>query len=201
MFPSPQHYYLKPNITNLAYSKHMDKHDRPYKCNAKGCEKLQGFTYSGGLLRHEREVHKMHGGTKKSLFCPFPDCKRSSGAGFTRKENLAEHIRRVHRRTSMSADLHGLVIRRDMVRREIEGSPIRESHAPESPYIRPMEYREEEDLTMKRKRGASDSEVSERDNDEMRSEIKRLRQENEEKDSRLKQLEQAVMALQQQGRR
>lgn len=101
----------------------------------------------------------------------------------------------------MSADLHGLVIRRDMVRREIEGSPIRESHAPESPYIRPMEYREEEDLTMKRKRGASDSEVSERDNDEMRSEIKRLRQENEEKDSRLKQLEQAVMALQQQGRR
>lgn len=35
----------------------------------------------------------------------------------------------------------------------------------------------------------------------MRSEIKRLRQENEEKDSRLKQLEQAVMALQQQTRR
>jgi len=122
----------------------MDKHDRPYKCNVKGCEKLQGFTYSGGLLRHEREVHKMHGGTKKSLFCPFPDCKRSSGAGFTRKENLAEHIRRVHRRTSMSADLHGLVIRRDMVRREMmeagDRSPIPESRASESPYSRTMEY-------------------------------------------------------------
>jgi hypothetical protein len=184
------------------WSKHMDKHDRPYKCNAKGCEKLQGFTYSGGLLRHEREVHKMHGGTKKSLFCPFPDCKRSSGAGFTRKENLAEHIRRVHRRTSMSADLHGLVIRRDMVRREIEGSPIRESRASESPYSRPMEYRDEEDISLKRKRDISDSEIpGHRDNDEMRSEIKRLRQENEEKDSRLKQLEQAVMALQQQTRR
>lgn len=180
----------------------MDKHDRPYKCNAKGCEKLQGFTYSGGLLRHEREVHKMHGGTKKSLFCPFADCKRSSGAGFTRKENLAEHIRRVHRRTSMSADLHGLVIRRDMVRREIEGSPIRESRASESPYNRPMEYRDDEDISLKRKREVSDSEIlGHRDNDEMRSEIKRLRQENEEKDSRLKQLEQAVMALQQQTRR
>jgi len=35
----------------------------------------------------------------------------------------------------------------------------------------------------------------------MRDEIKRLRLENEEKDERLKQLEQAVMALQQQGRR
>ncbi|USP82071.1 hypothetical protein yc1106_09345 [Curvularia clavata] len=184
------------------WSKHMDKHDRPYKCNAKGCEKLQGFTYSGGLLRHEREVHKMHGGTKKSLFCPFPDCKRSSGAGFTRKENLAEHIRRVHRRTSMSADLHGLVIRRDMVRREMEGSPIRESRASESPYSRPLEYRDDEDISLKRKRDVSESEMpGHRDNDEMRSEIKRLRQENEEKDSRLKQLEQAVMALQQQTRR
>jgi len=82
----------------------MDEHDRPYKCQARGCEMLQGFTYSGGLLRHEREVHKLHGRTKKSLFCPHSDCKRSSGSGFTRKENLAEHIRRVHRRVSASSD-------------------------------------------------------------------------------------------------
>lgn len=81
----------------------MDKHERPYKCAAPGCEKLQGFTYSGGLLRHQREVHKMHGGTKKALYCPEPNCKRNSGSGFTRKENLSEHIRRVHRRqTSLS---------------------------------------------------------------------------------------------------
>jgi len=171
----------------------MDKHDRPYKCNVKGCEKLQGFTYSGGLLRHEREVHKMHGGTKKSLYCPFPDCKRSSGAGFTRKENLAEHVRRVHRRTSMSADMHGLVIRRDTM----EGSPIAESRgASESPYTRAVEYRDDDDLSsLKRKRG-SDSGISERGSDDLRAEIKRLRMENEEKDSRLRQLEQAVMALQ-----
>ncbi|KAL6703548.1 hypothetical protein ACN47E_009573 [Coniothyrium glycines] len=179
------------------WSKHMDKHDRPYKCNVKGCEKLQGFTYSGGLLRHEREVHKMHGGTKKSLFCPFHDCKRSSGAGFTRKENLAEHVRRVHRRTSMSADMHGLIIHRETM----DASPIPESRvASESPYPRPLEYRDEDDLSLKRKRG-SDSGLSDRGNDEMRAEIKRLRHENEEKDSRLRQLEQAVMALQQQGRR
>ncbi|EFQ84960.1 hypothetical protein P3342_005097 [Pyrenophora teres f. teres] len=184
------------------WSKHMDKHDRPYKCNVKGCEKLQGFTYSGGLLRHEREVHKMHGGTNKSLFCPFHDCKRSSGAGFTRKENLAEHIRRVHRRTSMSADLHGLVIRRDMLRRERDGSPIPESHVPEARFNRAMsfqQHRDDDDMLMKRKRLGSEA-FSDRGDDEMRSEIKRLRHENEEKDSRLRQLEQAVMALQQSRR-
>lgn len=74
----------------------MDKHDRPYKCPADGCEKLPGFTYSGGLLRHEREVHNLHGGPRKQLNCPHPNCKRHSGKGFSRQENLNEHLRRVH---------------------------------------------------------------------------------------------------------
>ena len=178
--------------SNVKPSKHMDKHDRPYKCLVKGCEKLQGFTYSGGLLRHEREVHKLHGGTKKSLFCPFADCKRSSGTGFTRKENLAEHIRRVHRRTSMSADMHGLVIQRN----NMEASPSAESRVTsESPYNRAVDYRDDDEMTLKRKR-ESESGFSDHGHDKMRDEIKRLRQENEEKDSRLRQLEQAVMALQ-----
>jgi hypothetical protein len=103
----------------------MDKHDRPYKCNAKGCEYLQGFTYSGGLVRHEREVHKMHGGTKKSLFCLYPDCERSSGAGFARRENLAEHIRRVHRKTSMSTDLGSNKRRRIVDPPERDGDDMR----------------------------------------------------------------------------
>jgi hypothetical protein len=173
----------------------MDKHDRPYKCLVAGCEKLQGFTYSGGLLRHEREVHKMHGGTKKSLFCPFNDCKRSSGAGFTRKENLAEHIRRVHRRTSMSADMHGLIIRRESI---MERSPTAESRqASESPYVQTMDYRESSEPAHKRKFSVFSDRGSDRGEDDLRAEIKRLRFENEEKDSRLRQLEQAVMALQQ----
>lgn len=74
----------------------MDKHDRPYRCPHPQCAKLQGFTYSGGLLRHEREVHGKHGGPKAQLMCPYEDCKRHAGKGFTRKENLNEHIRRVH---------------------------------------------------------------------------------------------------------
>ncbi|SMY19671.1 unnamed protein product [Zymoseptoria tritici ST99CH_1A5] len=78
------------------WSKHMDKHDRPYRCPHASCAKLQGFTYSGGLLRHEREVHGKHGGPKSALMCPFTECKRHTGKGFTRKENLNEHLRRVH---------------------------------------------------------------------------------------------------------
>jgi len=54
------------------WNKHMDRHERPYKCREAGCELNPGFTYSGGLLRHQREVHKMHVSTKRSnLFLDF----------------------------------------------------------------------------------------------------------------------------------
>lgn len=84
----------------------MDKHERPYVCTVPGCEKVQGFTYSGGLLRHEREVHGKHGGPKKAMFCPHPTCKRSGGKGFSRLENLQEHLRRVHTTSATAAPLH-----------------------------------------------------------------------------------------------
>ena len=74
----------------------MDKHVRPYVCEESGCEKLQGFMYSGGLLRHQRETHKQYGGPKTPQMCPHRDCKRSTGAGFSRDENLREHLRRIH---------------------------------------------------------------------------------------------------------
>lgn len=171
----------------------MDKHDRPYKCNFQGCEKLQGFTYSGGLLRHEREVHKMHGGTKKSLFCPFADCKRSSGSGFTRKENLAEHIRRVHRRTSISVDLGHLIIPRE----QRQSSVAADVRLPSGSQYERIVEEDEAQLALKRKRTPDVDLPEEQDDSDIRSEVKRLRREAEEKDARLRQLEAAVMALQQ----
>jgi hypothetical protein len=81
----------------------MDKHERPYPCLENGCEKLPGFTYAGGLLRHEREVHGKHGGPKKPLTCPHPTCKRYAGKPFSRQENLNEHLRRVHTLDSVDA--------------------------------------------------------------------------------------------------
>lgn len=42
-------------------------------------------------------MHRQHGGPKAPRFCPHKDCKRSTGQGFSRKENLNEHLRRVHR--------------------------------------------------------------------------------------------------------
>ena len=87
-----------------------------------------------------------------------------------------------------------------MLRRERDGSPIPESHVPEARFNRAMSFQtHDDDMMMKRKRLGSEA-FSDRGDDEMRSEIKRLRHENEEKDSRLRQLEQAVMALQQSRR-
>lgn len=84
----------------------MDKHERPYKCLAVGCENINGFTYSGGLLRHEREVHRKHGGPKNPLYCPHKGCKRHKNSSFARLENLNEHLRRCHTSSGLEAATH-----------------------------------------------------------------------------------------------
>ncbi|KAI9643834.1 hypothetical protein NHQ30_007185 [Ciborinia camelliae] len=138
-------------VRKCEWSKHMDKHDRPYRCKETGCEKLPGFTYSGGLLRHEREVHGKHGGPKKQLNCPHPNCKRHTGKGFSRQENLNEHLRRVHTDTEMTQMTMGET-EEDASQAVITG--------------------------LKRKRGSSKEDTSELET--LREEIKKIRAENEE---------------------
>lgn len=76
----------------------MDKHLRPYVCEEHECKsKRLGFTYSGGLTRHQKEVHGRLGGARGKCWCPHVGCKRNGGAGFSRRENLIEHLRRVHK--------------------------------------------------------------------------------------------------------
>jgi hypothetical protein len=71
---------------------------------------------------------------------------------------------------------------------------------PESPYQRSVDYQDDVQIAQKRKR-MSEAGISEAgDETDLRAEVKRLRRENEEKDSRLRQLEAAVMALQQSRR-
>jgi hypothetical protein len=160
----------------------MDKHNRPYKCNIAGCETLPGFTYSGGLVRHVREVHKTR--DQKPLFCPIHDCKRSSGSGFTRKGNLDEHVRRVHQSQSISADIHNLALRCET----LEALLAKMQHALDSSHARTPECRDEsKPVMLKRKRGYG-SEHPDSGNEDLPAECRRPRQEIEQKDSRVHQL-------------
>lgn len=63
----------------------------------------RGFASKGELERHNRTVHKLFGGRAGMLFCDERDCPRGAGggtAGFRRKDNLADHMRRKHGQTS-----------------------------------------------------------------------------------------------------
>ena len=68
----------------------MDKHERPYKCTITSC-KFKDFTNAGDLKRHQQQIHGNHG-----LPCPVSSCKRHHGKGFGRKDNLREHLKRIH---------------------------------------------------------------------------------------------------------
>ena len=147
----------------------MDKHERPYICEEPECENVRGFTYSGGLLRHQREVHRQHGGPKATCVCPFPDCKRHVGVGFSRKENLAEHLRRVHR--NASAD------------------PTQKEGSESAPNTMSGTL----GTGRKRRRAVPDDDG---DGDEdLEQEVKKLRKELQEKDERLEKLERQVQVL------
>ena len=148
----------------------MDKHNRPYICEEPGCEKIRGFTYSGGLLRHQREVHGQHGGPKAQCMCPHPDCKRSIGRGFTRKENLFEHLRRVHKPTEDSQE------------------PTISATAPAST-IEPGANSSQEGRKRKRLEEEGEDRSGDRD---LQKQIKRLRRELQQSNDRLKSLEEIV---------
>jgi hypothetical protein len=140
----------------------MDKHERPFKCSDPACEKLSGFTYSGGLLRHQREVHGEYGGPKNPLNCPHVNCKRHTGKGFSRLENLNEHLRRVH--TSAGASCSG-----DEIHEEMTGVG---AHAA-TPAPAPIQLAQSQSpVILGEKRKADDS-------DDLRGEVKRLHTMNE----------------------
>ncbi|KAI9812868.1 MAG: hypothetical protein M1827_004386 [Pycnora praestabilis] len=164
------------------WSKHMDKHERPYVCKEPSCEKLPGFTYSGGLLRHQREVHKKNEDGKKRLMCPHHDCKRSSGDGFTRKENLNEHLRRVHQIPDKQCD----------VSTGDSPSPIGED-------VSSRQRKRKRSAIWESSCSTDDGRGDERGQD-LRAEIKRLKKENEEKGRRLERLEEFCRRLEKKER-
>lgn len=161
----------------------MDKHNRPYVCEEPGCEKIQGFTYSGGLLRHQREVHRQHGGPKASCMCPHRDCKRSTGVGFSRKENLYEHLRRVHRGVGNERDPQQAA-----ATAPVSSSPFQRLGSDNGSRKRRRANDDEDD--------DDDDEIEEaNESRDLRKQVKRLRKELQEKDERLRKLEQAVGSL------
>jgi hypothetical protein len=99
------------------FSTHMDRHEGTYKCHGPECDKIEGFTDSGSLLRHQRDVHKKETAWKP-LICPHTDCYSSNGLGFFRLEILKAHLRRYH----MPADgnVESLDLMAEQVKREAE---------------------------------------------------------------------------------
>ena len=88
---------------NSTLRKHMNIHDRPYKCPVTSCmSHSDGFATKGVLDRHKAAKHPnltpRRG--KKEYYCPQQGCHRSIASPeknpFKRKDHLHEHIKRIH---------------------------------------------------------------------------------------------------------
>ncbi|KAL8806527.1 MAG: hypothetical protein Q9182_001310 [Xanthomendoza sp. 2 TL-2023] len=154
-------------------------------------EETYGQAYS------TREVHRQNGGPKASYMCPHKDCKRSTGSGFSRKENLQEHLRRVHRHTGdVIADKQSP---QETTAQQVSGEPRRrrrrvadEDDEEEAPLFPESKKR-------KRKARAGDDDDEDTEDYELKedlsAQVQRLRKELEAKDERLRKLEQTVELL------
>ncbi|KAK3079339.1 hypothetical protein LTS18_005115, partial [Coniosporium uncinatum] len=129
-------------------------------------------------------------GNKKELFCTILNCKRNSGTGFTRKENLAEHMRRVHRQPSASTDAESPSARRDSADPDEAETPVEEPEDESDGIDRsPLEKRKRIEEV------ETDPNASE---ENLRETVKRLKRITEEQAERIKRLEEYALASQQQ---
>lgn len=125
--------------------------------------------------------------------CPHPECKRHTGKGFTRKENLNEHLRRVH--AGKEEETQHSLIAQSATELALSGpdGETPASHAPEM-----VDHELAAPLT-KRKRslppGAEDDMVE--DVDPAQQEIKQLRELLAQKDRTISDLHSDIMQLEQ----
>jgi len=133
--------------------------------------------------------------------CPHPDCKRYNGKGFTRRENLNEHIRRLHQDKDPSQ------LQRTRSKRDA-AEAFSGAEEGETPVSEDLLHDEQVSPDLKRRRyaqghdeGGTGEEVH-----FLRTEIGRLHSVIEERDSQLANmqkdmlgLQEAVRQLQQQG--
>jgi hypothetical protein len=75
--------------------KHVQKHEKPYKCKVVGCRREGGFTTPNDLARHMKSVHKI-GGSTKSYRCAARICKSKSKV-WPRLDNFKQHCSRMHK--------------------------------------------------------------------------------------------------------
>ena len=62
LYGAPESSEVPPAARRSSTDRELVSNDRPYICEEHECHNLPGFTYSGGLRRHQREIHGKYGG-------------------------------------------------------------------------------------------------------------------------------------------
>ncbi|MCJ1404984.1 hypothetical protein MMC11_008210 [Xylographa trunciseda] len=189
-------------VTELGVQK--PNRPRPYVCTASICALLPGFTIKGDLTRHQLEVHE--NGGSKAIFCPHRECKRSTGTPFKRKENLKDHVRRLHNgvaATLLSSGMQATLDLRsaaidDNAEVEKQSAVIRSSSPltfPPSQHLERKEPSETLPSSMKRRKRQHEPEsplsdgapntLGDEVDEELEAQVKRLKQLVERKDMEL----------------
>ncbi|OJD14288.1 hypothetical protein AJ78_05337 [Emergomyces pasteurianus Ep9510] len=77
--------------------KHMLRHQKRFRCRAKGCPRKEGFGTINDLERHQKTRHNMEPkhGSKEEFKCFAKNCTRKEKI-WLRKDNFKYHLERMH---------------------------------------------------------------------------------------------------------
>ncbi len=78
--------------------KHIRRHEKPFKCDQPGCERMQdGFSTTNDLDRHRKSRHHIapKHGHDRSFRCPEANCSRKVKL-WPRLDNFRQHLKRMH---------------------------------------------------------------------------------------------------------
>lgn len=80
----------------------MLKHEKPHRCDIRGCTRTEGFITINDLQRHKKSVHKIGvDSITKSYKCASSKCK-SPEKLWPRLDNFKQHILRMHKDEDVS---------------------------------------------------------------------------------------------------
>ncbi|KAF1817601.1 hypothetical protein P152DRAFT_23973 [Eremomyces bilateralis CBS 781.70] len=82
----------RPCNNQSEYTKHMQKHQKPFKCEL--CGRSEGYSTKNDLARHQKTKHGIEDG-RGYWYCPAKNCNKRNKP-WPRWDNFKNHVKKIH---------------------------------------------------------------------------------------------------------
>lgn len=91
-------HHMRRDMVLTIHRKHINQHDKPFRCEEPDCDRVEGFGTNNDLERHRSSRHGLQPrcGTTVGFICVACEQSNPTQKWWPRKDNFQSHIRRRH---------------------------------------------------------------------------------------------------------